>query len=151
MESVLVSDIERSRALVALLVVLSHPTAGKGKGMPGHTLETGISTVVGNAKSGYLEHGHSAGHDAVKVGPAVRVKSAAEDLHSEQGGDEDGQHEEDEQGGDAGDGVDQRLHQVAHAVPIPACHHIPSNKLSDYCFFSLDFFSFDSYVFVLNS
>ena len=135
MESVLVSDIERSRALVALLVVLSHPTAGKGKGMPGHTLETGISTVVGNAKSRYLEHGHSAGHDAVKVGPAVRVKSAAEDLHSEQGGDEDGQHEEDQQGGDAGDRVDQRLHQVAHAVPIPACHHIPWNKLSDYCFF----------------
>ena len=130
MESVLVSDIERSRAL-ALLVVLSHPTAGKGKGMPGHTLETGISTVVGNAKSRYLEHGHSAGHDAVKVGPAVRVKSAAEDLHSEQGGDEDGQHEEDQEGGDAGDRVDQRLHQVAHAVPIPACHHIPWNELSD--------------------
>ena len=136
MESVLVSDIERSRALVALLVVLSHPTAGKGKGMPGHTLETGISTVVvGNAKSRYLEHGHSAWHDAVKVGPAVRVKSAAEDLHSEQGGDEDGQHEEDQEGGDAGNGVDQRLHQVAHAVPIPACHHIPWNKLSDHCFF----------------
>ena len=69
-----------------------------------------------------LENGDSARHDRVKVGASVRVKSAPENLHSEQSGDEDGEHEEDEEGRDAGDGVHQRLHQVAHAVPIPACH-----------------------------
>ena len=69
-----------------------------------------------------LENGDSARHDRVKVGASVRVKSAPENLHSEQSSDEDGEHEEDEEGRDAGDGVHQRLHQVAHAVPIPACH-----------------------------
>ena len=88
---------------------------------------------------GYLENCHRAGHDPVKVGPTVRVKFAPKNLHPKQGGDEDGEHEEDEEGGDAGDRVDQRLHQVAHAVPIPACHCVLNGKLNENTYICFQF------------
>ena len=49
----------------------------------------------------------------------VRLKLGAKDLHAEQGEDKDKEHEEDEEGVDAGDTVHQRLHQVAHRLPVP--------------------------------
>ena len=67
----------------------------------------------------YLEDGDGAGDDAVKVAPGVGLEPAAEDLHAEQGHDEDGQEEQDDQGRDARDRVDQGLHQVAHRPPVP--------------------------------
>ena len=49
----------------------------------------------------------------------TKKKPAAEDLHAEEGHDEDGEHEQHQQGRDRGDRVDQRLHQVTHAPPVP--------------------------------
>ena len=67
----------------------------------------------------YLEDRDGAGDDAVKVAPGVWLEPAAEDLHAEQGHDEDRQEEQHDQGSDARDRVDEGLHQVSHRAPVP--------------------------------
>lgn len=68
---------------------------------------------------GYLEDCNHTGEDAVEVAPGVGVELAPKDLHSEQRHDEDTEHEEHEEGSDAGNGVDQGFHKVTHAAPVP--------------------------------
>ena len=67
----------------------------------------------------YLEDRDGAGDDAVKVAPGVGLEPPAEDLHAEQGHDEDRQEEQDDEGRDARDRVDEGLHQVSHRSPVP--------------------------------
>ena len=68
----------------------------------------------------HLKHRQTGLVKRVKGGPGlVGRELAAENLHAQQGKDEDKEHEEDEQGVDGGDRVDQRLDQVAHGGPVP--------------------------------
>lgn len=46
------------------------------------------------------------------------LESSTEDLHAEEGKDEDEEDEEDQQGVDGGDRVDEGLDQVAHGRPV---------------------------------
>ncbi len=72
----------------------------------------------------YLENGQARLREAVEVAPGLDCvrELPAEDLHSQQGEDEDEQEENDEQGVDGRDRVHQRLDEVSHGRPVPKSH-----------------------------
>ena len=69
----------------------------------------------------HLEDREAGLRERVEVAPRLGrvVELPAEDLHPQQGEDEDEQEEDDQQRVDRGDRVHQRLHQVAHRGPVP--------------------------------
>ena len=83
-----------------------------------------ISFKQGRKKKGslsHLEYSQAGLTKVVKSTPGLFIgKSTSENLHPEEGKNENEENEEYEQGVDGGDGVNQALDKVTHASPVSA-------------------------------